>query len=198
MWMKGSRSRLDTPAKARRTGNPSPSKPLGAVVTDFTGLSRSGAVQMNLRSQIDSLRARAEQRERRMQQLTAELTEVENALEAANAGNRAARGRLEEAVAAMAELEDRRVALEAEREVLRARLSRAIRHLEADMGGTQMAKAIAAELSVRADHRIRSSESGGTVVVHLGSSQGHESCTRSSTGIGHPNSSNTIWCVVSS
>src|SRR4051794_36536101 len=33
MWMNGSRSRRSTPAKARRTGKPSPSKPEGAVVT---------------------------------------------------------------------------------------------------------------------------------------------------------------------
>ncbi|MDH5227431.1 MAG: chromosome segregation protein SMC, partial [Gammaproteobacteria bacterium] len=88
-----------------------------------TVVSRSGSSHMSLRSQIDSLRARAEQRSQRMQQLAFEMTEAEGALEAANAGNRAARARLEEAVNAMAELEDRRVALEAEREVLRARLT---------------------------------------------------------------------------
>src|SRR5438477_427218 len=31
MWTNGSSSSSGTPAKARRTGNPSPSKPLGAV-----------------------------------------------------------------------------------------------------------------------------------------------------------------------
>src|SRR4051794_32418021 len=36
MWMKGSSARWLTPAKARRTGNPSPSKPFGAVVTAST------------------------------------------------------------------------------------------------------------------------------------------------------------------
>ncbi len=86
-------------------------------------VSRSGSSHMSLRSQIDSLRARADQRNQRMQQLALELSEVQNALEAANAGSRAARGRLEEAVTAMAELEDRRVALEGEREVLRGRLA---------------------------------------------------------------------------
>jgi chromosome segregation protein len=95
-------------------------------------VSRSGTAHMGLRSQIDSLRARAEQRERRMQQLALELTEVGNALESANAGNRAARGRLEEAVAAMAELEDRRIALEAEREDLRGRLVVARERAEAE------------------------------------------------------------------
>ena len=36
-------------------------------------LSRAGSAHMNLRSQLDSLRARAEQRSARMQQLTLEL-----------------------------------------------------------------------------------------------------------------------------
>src|SRR5438094_8370196 len=39
--MNGSRSASETPANARRTGNPSPSKPLGAVVTERTGRSRT-------------------------------------------------------------------------------------------------------------------------------------------------------------
>src|SRR5919199_4939383 len=38
--MNGSRSASDTPANARRTGKPSPSKPRGAVVIDRTGRSR--------------------------------------------------------------------------------------------------------------------------------------------------------------
>ena len=42
MWMNGSSFARSTPAKARRTGKPSPSKPDGAVVTDTTG--RSAAV----------------------------------------------------------------------------------------------------------------------------------------------------------
>src|SRR5580692_8358991 len=37
MWTNGSRSASGTPAKARRTGKPSPSKPAGASVTDLTG-----------------------------------------------------------------------------------------------------------------------------------------------------------------
>src|SRR5215218_10595279 len=41
MWMNGSRSARSTPANARRTGNPSPSKPCGAVVTDRTVRSRA-------------------------------------------------------------------------------------------------------------------------------------------------------------
>src|SRR5215210_9270763 len=37
MWMNGSRSLRSTPANALRTGNPSPSTPLGALVTDRIG-----------------------------------------------------------------------------------------------------------------------------------------------------------------
>src|SRR5689334_16588038 len=36
MWTNGSRWLSGTPAKARRTGKPSPSNPLGAVVTETT------------------------------------------------------------------------------------------------------------------------------------------------------------------
>src|SRR6266496_3405678 len=39
MCTNGSRVARSTPAKARRTGKPSPSRPLGAVVTDATGRS---------------------------------------------------------------------------------------------------------------------------------------------------------------
>src|SRR5918996_101996 len=42
-WMNGSRSPRSTPAKARRTGKPSPSKPRGAVVTWRTGRGRAVA-----------------------------------------------------------------------------------------------------------------------------------------------------------
>jgi chromosome segregation protein len=115
-------------------------------------VSRSGASHMSLRSQIDSLRARADQRSQRMQQLALEMTEVQNALEAANAGNRAARGRLEEAVNAMAELEDRRVTLEAEREVLRGRLAESREQAQA-------ARSTANEAAIRVESRRTSYQS---------------------------------------
>jgi len=115
-------------------------------------VSRSGSGHMNLRSQIDSLRARAEQRSQRMQQLAFEMTEVQGALEAANAGSRAARGRLEEAVNAMGELEERRVALEAEREVLRGRL---IETRETAQG----ARTAANEAAIRVESRRTSYQS---------------------------------------
>jgi chromosome segregation protein len=115
-------------------------------------VSRSGASHLNLRSQIDSLRARAEQRDRRMQQLVLELSEVGSALEAGNAGSRAARARLEEAVAAMAELEDRRVALESERDVLRGRLGQA-------RASAQAARNAANEAAIRVESRRTSHQS---------------------------------------
>ena len=115
-------------------------------------VSRSGAAHMGLRSQIDSLRARAEQRDRRMQQLALELTEVEGALEVANSGSRAARGRLEEAVAAMAELEDRRVALESGRDALRARLA-------SSRERAQAARNAAGEAAIRVESRRTSHQS---------------------------------------
>jgi chromosome segregation protein len=115
-------------------------------------VARSGSSHMSLRSQIDSLRARAEQRSQRMQQLAFEMTEVEGALEAANAGSRAARGRLEEAVNAMAELEDRRVALEAEREGLRSQLT-------ATREQAQAARTAASEAAIRVESRRTSYQS---------------------------------------
>src|SRR3984957_9846105 len=39
MWMNGSSRARSTPANARRTGNPSPSNPDGAVVTEVTARS---------------------------------------------------------------------------------------------------------------------------------------------------------------
>ena len=127
--LRAERSALDTQQTKHRTAE-SDLEALRGRVRDLEDrlashqavVSRSGSSHMSLRSQIDSLRARAEQRSQRMQQLAFEMTEVAGALEAANAGNRAARSRLEEAVNAMGELEQRRIALEAEREVLRGRL----------------------------------------------------------------------------
>jgi chromosome segregation protein len=115
-------------------------------------VSRSGSGHMSLRSQIDSLRARAEQRSQRMQQLAFEMTEVEGALEAANAGSRAARVRLEEAVNAMAELEERRVALEGDREILRSRLAQAREQAQA-------ARTAANEAAIRVESRRTSYQS---------------------------------------
>jgi chromosome segregation protein len=74
-----------------------------------------------------------------MQQLTGELAEIESALEAANAGNRSARGRLEEAVARMAELEEQRRALESERDALRQGLAAARQRAEQDRNAAREA-----------------------------------------------------------
>jgi chromosome segregation protein len=107
---------------------------------------RSGAAHMNLRSQLDGLKARADQRAVRMQQLALELAELGQALEIANAGSRTTRGRLEEAVAAMAELEDRRKALEFERDELRASLAAARQQAE-------QCRNTAREVAIRAESR---------------------------------------------
>jgi chromosome segregation protein len=109
-------------------------------------LSRSGAAHMNLRSQLDGLRARAEQRSARMQQLAAELAELEGALEVANAGNRSARARLEEAVERMADLEQQRRALESERDVLRQALTDARQRADG-------ARNAASEAAIRVESR---------------------------------------------
>ena len=49
MCTNGSNAARSTPAKARRTGNPSPSNPVGAVVTDSTARwTASGAIEGSL------------------------------------------------------------------------------------------------------------------------------------------------------
>jgi len=109
------------------------------LADEQAGLSRGGAAHMNLRSQLDSLRARAEQRSARMEQLAGELAEIEGALEAANAGSRSTRARLEEAVAAMGELEERRCSLETERDGLREGLAAARQRAELDRNAAREA-----------------------------------------------------------
>jgi chromosome segregation protein len=109
------------------------------LADEQTALSRGGAAHMNLRSQLDSLRARAEQRSARMQQLAGELAELEGALEVANAGSRSTRSRLEEAVASMGELEERRRSLETERDGLRDELAAARQRAEQDRNAAREA-----------------------------------------------------------
>jgi chromosome segregation protein len=109
-------------------------------------LSRDGASHMNLRSQLDSLRARADQRSARLEQLTSELTEVETALEIANAGNRSARARLEEAVGIMADLDEQRRSLEAERDGLRQTLAESRQRAEQERNAAR-------EVAIRVESR---------------------------------------------
>jgi chromosome segregation protein len=129
-------------------------------------VSRSGAAHLSVRSQIDSLRARADQRSQRMQQLALELSEVEGALESANAGSRAARGRLEEAVAAMAELDDRRRVLESERESLRTRLNAARERAVAERNAAN-------EAAIRVESRRTSHQSLLSGIERLDAQIGH-------------------------
>src|SRR6185503_9898775 len=52
MWTNGSRSDRSTPANARRTGNPSPSKPLGAALTPRTRRNRAPGATGGTRSRV--------------------------------------------------------------------------------------------------------------------------------------------------
>ena len=106
----------------------------------------SGSAHMELRSQLDGLRARAEQRSDRASQLARELAELDHELAAAEAGARAARGRLEEATSAMTGLDAERGELESARERLRQRLA-AVR----DQAGRD--RATAGEAAIRAESR---------------------------------------------
>ena len=115
-------------------------------------LSQTGADHMSLRSQLDGLRARAEQRNARMERLASELAELEHAIEEATAGNRATRARLAEAIDAMAELEQRRRELEQERESLRNAVSEARRQAEQDRNSAR-------EVAIRVESRRASHES---------------------------------------
>src|SRR6266508_5567527 len=52
MWTNGSRSDRSTPANARRTGNPSPSRPLGAALTPRTRRKRASGATGGTRSRV--------------------------------------------------------------------------------------------------------------------------------------------------
>jgi chromosome segregation protein len=106
----------------------------------------SGSAHLELRSQLDGLRARAEQRSDRGSQLGAQLAELDHELAAADAGARAARGRLEEATSAMTGLDAERGELESERERFRQQLA-TVR----DQAGRD--RATAGEAAIRAESR---------------------------------------------
>ena len=122
------------------------------LAADQARLSQTGAEHMGLRSQLDGLRARAEQRDARMQQLAGECAELEGALEVATTGNRSARARLGEAVDALAALEERRRNLEGERDALRQALADARRRAEEDRNAAR-------EVAIRVESRRASHES---------------------------------------
>src|SRR6185295_20326354 len=52
MWTNGSKSDRSTPANARRTGNPSPSRPLGAALTPRTRRNRASGATGGTRSRV--------------------------------------------------------------------------------------------------------------------------------------------------
>jgi chromosome segregation protein len=140
---------LESQLEVQRTGIRDTEDRLAA---DQARLSQAGAEHMGLRSQLDGLRARSEQRNARMQQLAAELAELEGALEVATAGNRSARARLGEAVEAMAALEERRKVLEGERDTLRQALADARRQAEEHRN-------VAREAAIRVESRRASHQS---------------------------------------
>ncbi len=140
---------LESQLEVHRTGIRDTEDRLAA---DQARLSQAGAEHMGLRSQLDGLRARSEQRNARMQQLAGELAELEGALELATTGNRSARARLGEAVEAMAELEERRKVLEAERDTLRQALADARRQAEEHRN-------VAREAAIRVESRRASHQS---------------------------------------
>jgi chromosome segregation protein len=111
-----------------------------------SGLTTSGAAHLELRSQLDGLRARTEQCNDRIGQLNAQLAELDHELAAAEAGATSARSRLEEATVAMSDLDARRAELEGEREQLRQRLTEAREQAECD-------RATARDVAIRAESR---------------------------------------------
>ncbi|HQR23197.1 MAG TPA: chromosome segregation protein SMC, partial [Steroidobacteraceae bacterium] len=143
------RDELERQLDAHRAGIRAKEDELAA---DQARLAQTGAEHMAARSQLDSLRARSEQREARMRQLAGELAELDSALEVATAGSRSARGRLEEAVDAMAALDERRRLLESERDALRQALAEARRLAEEHRNAAR-------EVAIRVESRRTSHES---------------------------------------
>jgi chromosome segregation protein len=110
------------------------------------GVAASGSAHLDLRSQLDGLRARTEQRNDRAGQLSAQLAELDQELGSADVGTRSTRSRLEEATAAMADLDERRRELEGERDELRQRLADTRERAEQDRN-------TAREVAIRAESR---------------------------------------------
>ncbi len=112
----------------------------------------SGAAHLELRAQLDGLRARTEQRNDRATALGAQIAELDHELAAAESGARTSRERSADAVAAMAELDARRSALEGERDKLR-------RQLLAARDKAAQDRAMAGEVAIRVESRRTGHES---------------------------------------
>jgi chromosome segregation protein len=111
-----------------------------------SGVAASGAAHLELRAQLDGLRARTEQRNDRVAALGAQVAELDNELAAAESAARTGRERASEAAAALAELDTRRVALESERDDLRRLLIGARERAARD-------RTTASEVAIRVESR---------------------------------------------
>jgi chromosome segregation protein len=101
---------------------------------------------VDLRGQLDGLRAKAQQTGERLQRLAHEADELAGEIEAAELETRESRQRLEQALTAMQGFEDRRHELEARREDLRTALADARARAQAD-------RAAAQDVAIRAESR---------------------------------------------
>jgi chromosome segregation protein len=111
-----------------------------------------GNEHLRLRAELDGLRAHAERRAERLQQIAAQLVELENEVESADAARRAAAARLEAAVDATAQLTQRQQELDQEREDLRQQLASSRQLAEA-------ARNAAREIEIRVESRRTGHES---------------------------------------
>jgi chromosome segregation protein len=102
-------------------------------------VNRLHRTHLDSKSQLDSLRARAQQTADRLQRLTTESEDLAREISEAEEAVRAARQRLDEAMNAMQALEDRRPALEAERDERRAAVSDGRQAVQAARGRAQEA-----------------------------------------------------------
>jgi chromosome segregation protein len=117
-----------------------------------SAVAASGQSHLNLRAELDGLRAKAEQRSTRLQQLAAHLHELAEETEIAAAEHRAAQQRRDDAASALAELEVRRGQLESERDALRARLGEA-------RNAAEQQRNAAREIEIRVESRRTGHES---------------------------------------
>jgi len=111
-----------------------------------------GQNHLNLRAELDGLKAKAEQRSSRLQQIVSQLQDLDAEIETAAAGQRAARQRLDEALAAMAELDTRKQQLDAERDALRQDVAQAREAAERERNAAR-------EIEIRVESRRTGHES---------------------------------------
>ena len=117
-----------------------------------SGVAASGAAHLELRAQLDGLRARTEQRNDRVAALGAQIVELDHEVAGAEAEVRGARQRADEAASALAGLETRRGVLDSEREELRRLLLEAREQVARD-------RTAANDVAIRVESRRTGHES---------------------------------------